>query len=132
MNNVFKKFTLMLVTIFSFIAFPSLANTTLAGFSSITYTWVEGAFKGDKYKLTILGDSKLKWESLAGTEKDLSRVEEKVTIIKLSDNRTLITWLEKVGYTVTLIINNTSGEVNGVVSNQTEHYVLVGKTDEIK
>lgn len=132
MNNLLTRISVIFLTAFSLLSFSSLAMAHDHDFSSVTYTWTEGAFKGGKYTLTILGDKKLKWEGLAGPEKDMSATEEKVSITKLGDNRTLITWLEAVGYTVTIVVNAKSGDVHGVVSNQKEHYMLIGKTDELK
>ncbi|WP_286267130.1 MoaF-related domain-containing protein [Thalassotalea atypica] len=132
MNKLFTKISVILLAAISLLPFSSLSMAHGHDFSSVTYTWTEGAFKGGKYKLDILGEKKLKWEGLAGPEKDMSAIEEKVSIIKLDDNRTLITWLEAVGYTVTVIVNTKSGDVHGVVSNQKEHYMLVGKTDKLK
>jgi len=132
MNKLFTKLAVTLLTTFSLFSFSSLSMAHQHDFSSVTYTWNEGAFKGGQYKLDIINDKKIKWLGLAGAEKDKSATEDKVSITALGDSRTMITWLESVGYTVTVIVNAKSGEVHGVVSNQKEHYVLVGKVDELK
>ena len=131
MTKLLVKTALFFTALLSIMAFSFSVNAAPVPFSSVTYTWNEGAFAGGQYKLSF-PDGKVKWIGLKVSEKGHTAVEDKVTILNLGDDRYLITWLEEVGYTVTEVLNIKSGTVKGVVSNQKEHYVLHGTIDEIK
>ena len=129
MKRIVNKIAVTLVMLSAFLILPSQASE--APFESVTYTWKQGAFSGGKYKLTLL-DGKVQWHGLQGPEKGMSAIENKTAFIKLTPDQYLITWLEKVGYTVTVIINTGSNKVTGIVSNAKEHYVLAGQIDTIQ
>ncbi len=110
--------------------FSLTASANAVPYKSVTYTWNEGAFKGAQYKID-LKEKSLRWEGLAGGEKGKSAKEDKVAYIELNKNLTMVTWLESVGYTVTVIVNTETMRVDGVASNNKEHYVLSGKVDKL-
>lgn len=97
----------------------------------LKYIWNEGAFKGGEYRVDLLEDGKLRWEGLAGAEKGESAVEDSYYTTRLADDVYLLSWLEGIGYTVSLVIDVKANEVTGIASNNTEHYPLKGSLLEL-
>lgn len=129
MQQIFKKLFIMTI-LFASTTFSLIVSAGEVPYKSVTYTWNEGAFKGAQYKID-LKEKSLRWEGLAGGEKGKSAKENKVAYVKLNQNLTMVTWLESVGYTVTVIVNTKTMRVDGVASNNKEHYVLRGKVDKL-
>ena len=92
-------------------------------FKSATYTWYEGAFKGGQYKLTLMEDA-VHWVGLEGGEKGQSGTE--THHVNLAPGLYLISWLESVGYTVTVILDTNNNQITGVVSKEKKFYPLAG------
>lgn len=127
MKNSLQRLTLILTAFL----FSAVVTADLAPFKSITYTWDTGAFAGGQYHLA-LKNKELHWEGLAGSEKGQSATEDVVVYVDLGGDRQLITWLEKVGYTVTIIVDTKTHRIDGVVSKEKEHYVLAGKVSKLE
>ena len=101
-------------------------------FSSITYTWTEGAYSGDRQFQVTIQDGEATWLGLAGDEKGKSAVEQ-ATYVELGDDRFLISWLEHEDpYTVSLVVNIKDKTITGVVSKETEHYVWTGILEKVE
>ena len=102
-------------------------------FKSATYTWYEGAFKGGQYKLTLMEDA-VRWVGLEGGEKGQSGTETQTQThhVNLAPGPYLISWLESVGYAVTVIFDPNNNQVTGVVSNEKGFYPLAGTLDALE
>lgn len=105
--------------------------TTLTQGTVLKYVWTEGAFKDGEYRVDLLEGGKLRWEGLAGAEKGDSAVEESYYTAQLAENVILLSWLEGIGYTVSLMIDVKTKEVTGIASNNEEHYPLKGSLLEL-
>ncbi|MFD1160758.1 MoaF-related domain-containing protein [Roseovarius aestuarii] len=90
------------------------------------YVWTEGAFAGE-YRLTLLADGQIKWEGLEGAEKGKSATENGFYSTDIAEGVYLLSWLERAGYTVNVILNTEAKTINGIVSNEEEHYPLKGE-----
>lgn len=99
--------------------------------TTLKYVWTEGAFKDGEYQVDLLEGGKLRWEGLAGAEKGDSAVEESYFTTKLADDVYLLSWLEGIGYTVSLMVDVKAKEVTGIASNNEEHYPLKGSLLEL-
>ncbi|MDC1162317.1 phenolic acid decarboxylase [Tenacibaculum sp.] len=105
--------------------------TSLKG-KTITWLWTEGAFKGGKYEVSLLNDGKLHWKGLEGGEKGKDGIEKAYKTMKVADNIFTVSWLETVGYTVTVTVNLNKKKTYGIVSNEKEWYPLKGNVLTIK
>ena len=99
---------------------------------TITWTWAEGAFKGGKYQATLLTNGKIHWKGLEGAEKGQEAIDKEYSVVKVSEDVHVLSWLESVGWTVTVTINLKENTAFGFVSNKNEWYPLAGAVESIK
>jgi hypothetical protein len=123
-----KTITHLLGLVITLVLFSASAFAESSPFKSLKYTWSKGAFSGGQYQLDLT-DTTAHWQGLAGPEEGQSAVEDVVAYVDLGGDRHLITFLEKNSYTVTLIINAKTDRIDGIVSNEKEHYVIAGTVD---
>ncbi len=105
--------------------------TNLIG-KTITWTWTEGAFKGGKYEVILHNDGKIHWKGLEGVEKDQEAMDKEYKVIKAGENIYTLSWLESIGWTVTVTLNIEENKAYGFVSNHKEWYPLSGVIESIK
>jgi phenolic acid decarboxylase len=104
---------------------------TLKG-KTITWTWTKGAFKGGKYEVSLLTDNTILSKGLEGAEKGQEVRNEEYQIIKISEDVHTISWLERIGWTITVTLNLKDNKAYGFVSNNREWHPLLGIIDTIQ
>lgn len=91
---------------------------------TITLEWT----KGDKaiYEVVLLDETKVHWKAIEGYEKGQEATEKEYNLEKVSENIYLLSWLEAVGYTITVTLNFNDNTVVGIISNDKEWYPKTG------
>lgn len=98
---------------------------------TIIWEWCEGTFKGGKYEVSLFTDGKIYWKGHEGAEKGQEANEKEYSIMKVSENIHTLSWLEKIGWTVTLTFNLKENTVFGFTSNSKEWHPLSGIIDSL-
>lgn len=109
-----------------------MKQTKIGPGSKVVYEWTEGPFVGYVFEVDLLADGKLKWQSVDGAGKKDSATEDTYSVRELTAGVTQIAWLEAVGYTINVTVIPADGRALGIVSNNTEFYVLAGKLREVR
>lgn len=91
---------------------------------TITLEWTEG--DNSIYEVVLLDDTKVHWKALEGYEKGDEATEKEYSLKKVSENIYLLSWLEAVGYTITVTLNFNENTVVGIISNEKEWYPKIG------
>ena len=93
---------------------------------TITWEWTKGAFKGGIYKNTFHKDGRVHWRGIAGAEAGKDGIEKEYSEMNVAENVFSISWLESIGYTVTVTLNFNNNTIYGIASNEKEWYPLSG------
>ena len=109
-----------------------MKQTKIRPGSKVVYEWTEGPFVGYVFEVDLLTDGKLKWQSVDGAGNKDSAIEDTYSVRELIAGVTQIAWLEAVGYTINVTVIPAEGRAIGIVSNNTEFYVLAGKLREVR
>ncbi len=112
MKNIFKYVIL-------FFLFSACAYSEALWPKSITYIYTQGSgsAKDHSYKLLIHSDS-VEWSRIKDGTPEGYKSPKKTIFVKLDDNNYLISWYEQNGYTVTMVFNTKSKNINTISSNQ--------------
>jgi hypothetical protein len=105
---------------------PDNVEHAVAG-HTFEWHWEQGAFKGAAFQVSFLQDGQLQWQGIAGGVVGKHDSEKQYQSTVISKDIQMISWLEKSGYAVTIILNFSNGSCQGIVSNTNEWYPLSGK-----
>lgn len=119
-------FVSMLISTAAFADKPGNFDHVIPG-HTFEWHWEQGAFKGAAYQVTFLKDGQLHWQGIAGGVIGKQDREKQYQSAVIANDILMISWLEKSGYTVTIILNFSNGTCQGIVSNNSEWYPLSGK-----
>lgn len=112
------------------LSFSPLINAASSAhlISGHTYEWhwQKGAFAGAGFNVSFHNDGSLLWKGIAGGMKGKHDTEKMYSAREISSNVQLVSWQEKSGYTVTIVLNFSDHSCHGVVSNGKEWYPLDG------
>jgi phenolic acid decarboxylase len=100
--------------------------------SRIVYEWTEGAFAGNVFQVDLLADGRLTWRVLEGHEPGSGATEDRVSVREIAPGIAQVSWLESVGYTITVTIVFAEDRAFGIVSNDKELYPHAGKLREAR
>ncbi|MDC1162316.1 phenolic acid decarboxylase [Tenacibaculum sp.] len=98
---------------------------------TIIWEWIEGAFKGGKYEVSLFNNGSIHWKGLEGAEKGQEATDKQYSIMQISNNVHTLSWLESIGWTVTVTINTKENTAFGFVSNNEQWYPLSGILESI-
>lgn len=94
--------------------------------------WDQGAFKGAAFRVAFQQDGQLHWEGIEGGAIGKKDTEKQYQSAAVSKAVQIVSWQEKSGYTVTIVLNFGDGTCQGIVSNQGEWYPLSGNFKQIQ
>jgi len=129
MKKMMAHFLFMVSMLSSTAAFankPDKVEHAVAG-HTFQWHWEQGAFKGAAYQVSFLQDGQLQWQGIAGGVIGKHDTEKQYQSTAISKDIRMISWLEKSGYAITIILNYSDGSCQGIVSNNNEWYPLSGK-----
>lgn len=106
------------------------AGHVVAG-RTFEWHWERGAFKGAAFRVSFLPDGRVQWRGTEGGVAGKQDTEKQYQSLALSKDLQMISWLEKSGYTVTIILDSSDGTCQGIVSNNSEWYPLSGKFKQV-
>lgn len=127
-----KLAMLFVISLFSLSAW-ALQNDIKTAIEGHTFEWrwSEGAFKGAAFNVTFKQDGELAWKGIEGLVVGKGDIEKEYVVKSISENVKLISWSEKSGYTVTIVLNFENGLCTGVVSKGQEWYPLSGRFSRV-
>jgi len=111
-------------------AFP--APSTLVVGHTLEWKWDEGPFAGVSYRGVFRGDGSVTWLGLTGDDKGNGATEEQYGARHITRDVVVVSWLEEIGYTVTLVLDFKSMRARGIASNETEWYEAGGSFEVIE
>jgi phenolic acid decarboxylase len=94
---------------------------------SFEWRWEKGAFKGAGFGVDFKNDGTLVWRGIAGPVLGKTDSEKQYEAKNIAENIYLVSWAEKSGYVVTIVLNFADQSCHGIVSNKNEWYPLEGK-----
>ncbi len=130
MMTYFLLLVSMLSAVSAFASKPNDAEHAAAG-HTFEWHWEQGAFKGAAYRVSFQHDGQLQWQGIEGGVSGKHDTEKQFQSTAISTDVQMISWLEKSGYTVTIILNFSDDTCQGTVSNSSEWYPLSGKFKQI-
>lgn len=130
MMTYFLVFVCMLSSVAAFAYKPNDVEHTAAG-HTFEWHWEQGAFKGAAFRVSFLHDGQLQWQGIEGGVSGKHDTEKQFHSTSISKDVQMISWLEKSGYTVTIILNFSDDTCQGVVSSNSEWYPLSGKFKQL-
>ncbi len=132
--KIVMAYALFLVSVLSsmsaFAGKPNDAEHAVAG-HTFEWLWQQGAFKDAGFRVSFLPDGRLQWQGIQGAVTGKQATEKQYQSIAIAGDLQMISWLEKSGYTVTIVLNYSDGTCHGIVSNNNEWYPLSGSFRQI-
>jgi len=102
------------------------APSTLVVGHTLEWRWDEGPFAGASYRGVFDEDGSVTWLGLTGDDKDNGATEKQYGARHVTPNVVVVSWLEEIGYTVTLVLDFDTLKARGIASNQAEWYEAGG------
>ncbi|WP_298902593.1 phenolic acid decarboxylase [uncultured Psychroserpens sp.] len=107
-------------------------STSILKGKTITWTWTKGTFKDGKYEISLLTNGHIHWKGLEGAEKGQEVIDKEYCVLEVNEDVCTLSWLESIGWTVTVTLNLKENRVYGFVSNDREWHPLIGVIDSIQ
>ena len=79
-----------------------------------------------------MSNGKIHWKGLEGAEKGQEATDKEYRVIKVSENVHTLSWLESIGWTVTVTLNLKENTAYGFISNDKEWHSLSGIINNIQ
>lgn len=89
---------------------------------TLTWRWDDGPFAGASYRGVFRADGTVTWTGLTGDDAGVSATGKAYGAAHLSRDVVVVSWLERIGYTVTHVLDFESMAVLGITSNASEWY----------
>lgn len=94
--------------------------------TTIRWVFADGPMAGIAFEHTFSEDGTVTWVALDGPMKGRSGAEQEYAAIRVSDGVYAISYLATSGYTLTVVLNFVTMQMNGFASNETEWYAMTG------
>lgn len=89
---------------------------------TIRWTWTQGPVAGVTHEHEFRPDGSVEWRVLSGPQKGHSAVEEEYAVYRVAESVSTVSYRAASGYTLTVTLNFTTGEMFGFASGEGRWY----------
>jgi hypothetical protein len=97
---------------------------------TIRFVWTDGPTKGETHEHVFHDDGTVEWHSIGSRQPDLAPGQPaerpKYAAMPVADDVTLVSYLSRSGYTLTMALNFQDNTVAAIASNATEWHPIHG------
>jgi hypothetical protein len=99
---------------------------------TLRWTFSDGPTAGTRFEHTFFDDGSVMWSIVDGPGKGGSAREKRYATLQVTEGVSTVSYLAASGYTLTVVLNFSTGRMFGFASNNTEWYPVTGTFDVVQ